>query len=247
MSESSIANLLSGSVEFKGSYRDVSVLWKYLFPITVMLGVVGLCYLSPDTNSETQSGVNMELPDFLAGYIGVDQDISFAEKQLLPVDTEFARKTYHNPQGDRILCSIVLAGGEKRSIHRPEACLPGQGWTIRSGTVIPVALEDGRIINVMDLALSREVETGPGQKQVIRSHYFYFFIGKGVATPYHWKRVFLTSWDRVFHGLNHRWAYVIVSSNVTEGLQRNGKNSAETLEMLKEFTAKVAPYILDEG
>jgi len=220
--------------------------WHYLVPLGVAIGAIFLCQLSPETNSATQSGVTMELPDFLGNYIGLDQEVSLAERQILPGDTEFVRKTYHNPQGDQILCSIVLAGGEKRSIHRPQVCLPGQGWTIKSETVRSVVLDDGRKIEFMDLALARELEVGPDLKKTIKSHYFYFYVGKETITPHAKLRVFLTSWDRIVHGLNHRWAYVIVSSNVYEGLRSNGKNSEETLEMLKAFTAEITPFILKD-
>ncbi|MGF1678778.1 MAG: exosortase-associated EpsI family protein, partial [Candidatus Methylacidiphilales bacterium] len=130
------------------------------------------------------------------------------------------------------------------SIHRPEVCLPGQGWTIRGGNIRELTLAGGGKLDVMNLALSREVEVAPDTFRVVKSNYYYFFVGKGVVTPHHWRRVFLTSWDRVLYGLNHRWAYVIVSSNVTEGLRRNGLNDEQTLEMLDEFTVQVAPYIL---
>jgi len=191
-----IKDLVEDEPEAVADVKRLFPWWVFVVPLAVALLGVGLCTMSPETNSATQSGVEMELPDFLGGYLGMDQDISLAEKKILPGDTEFARKTYHNPKGDRILCSIVLAGGEKRSIHRPEVCLPGQGWTIRGGTVRPITLDDGRKINVMDLSLSRDIEVGPGDTRVIRSHYFYFFVGKNVITPYHWKRVFLTSWDQ---------------------------------------------------
>lgn len=246
MSGYTIAEIQKLSDQGKNTDGPSTGWWRYLVPIIAAWIGLGGCLISPETNSASQSGVHMELPDFLAGYIGMDQDISIAERQILPSDTEFARKTYYNPQGDQILCSIVLAGGEKRSIHRPQVCLPGQGWTIRSETVRPIDLGDGKILEVMDLSLTREVEVGSGQKRIIESHYFYFYVGKGIVTPHSKIRVFLTSWDRLIKGLNHRWAYVIVSSNITEGLRRNGKDSEETLQMLKEFTSKVAPYILKE-
>jgi len=220
--------------------------WVFAVPLLGVVLVLGLCQITPSARSETQAGVRMELPDFLGEYIGIDQEISYAERQILPGDTEFARKVYHHPKGYEILCSIVLAGGEKRSIHRPEFCLPGQGWTIRGGVVRQVDLTDGNSLNVKDLSLTREVQVGPDTTRVIRSHYFYFFVGKGVTTPNHLTRVFLTSWDRVFKGINHRWAYVIVSARVTDDLMRKGKNDEETIEMLKEFTAEVSPLILTE-
>ncbi len=70
-------------------------------------------------------------------------------------------------------------------------------------------------------------------------------MGRDVRTPYHWERIFLTSWDRVVRGVQHRWAYVIVSSMVTEGLAPNGRNERQTLEMLKEFIARSAPEYLE--
>jgi hypothetical protein len=56
--------------------------------------------------------------------------------------------------------------------------------------------------------------------------------------------VFLTSYDRITKNLNHRWAYVIVMSIVTEGFAPLGKNEAQTVQMLKEFTAEIAPTFM---
>ncbi|MEM6885602.1 MAG: exosortase-associated EpsI family protein [Verrucomicrobiota bacterium] len=245
MSKMTIASLQDKSLQPDASSGIKLVWWHYVVPVIVAGLAIVICMLSPETNSATQSGVIMELPQYIGNYIGVDKGVSLAEKQILPGDTEFERKLYHK-LGDEILCSIVLAGGEKRSIHRPQVCLPGQGWTLRSETVRQVILSDGRTIEVTDLALSREVPVGPDQTRVIRSHYFYFYVGKGIVTPDSKKRVFLTSWDRVVRGLNHRWAYVIVTSTVTEDLKANGKNSEQTINMLKEFTAQVAPQILQD-
>jgi hypothetical protein len=203
-----------------------------------------LVWISPDPNAASEPGVRMQLSDFLGPYMGVDQEVSQAEKLILPADTEFARKIYHSPQGDKIMASIVLSGSEKRSIHRPEVCLPGQGWTINSAQVVPVTLQDGTALDVMALTLAREVETGPGRRQTIKSIYLYWFVGKQVTTPYHWRRVFLSSWDRVVRGVNHRWAYVIVTSLVTEGLVLEGKNETQTLETLRQFTAQIAPQFM---
>jgi hypothetical protein len=56
--------------------------------------------------------------------------------------------------------------------------------------------------------------------------------------------MFLTSFDRITKNLNHRWAYVIVMSVVTEGFLPGGKNDAQTVEMLKQFTAEAAPTFI---
>jgi len=99
-------------------------------------------------------------------------------------------------------------------------------------------------LEVMDLSLFRDVEVGPGDRRKLPAHYFYWFVGDRVTTPHHWRRMFLTSFDRITKNLNHRWAYVIVMSVVTEGFLPMGKNETQTIEMLKQFTAEAAPSFM---
>ena len=186
----------------------------------------------------------MDLPERVGYFTGKWVGASPAEIAILPSDTQIVRREYADLTGDRIMASIVLSGGEKRSIHKPEICLPGQGWNIRGGHVEKIVLNDGRPLEVMDLSLSRDVEVGPGDRRKLPAHYFYWFVGDRVTTPHHWERLFLTSFDRITKNLNHRWAYVIVMSVVTEGFLPGGKNDAQTVEMLKQFTAEAAPAFI---
>ena len=218
--------------------------WRSATVLGLTLLTLGLCYLTPDVNTATESGVVLTLPYQIGPYWGNDTAVSQVEKDILPDDTEFARKTYETHENDQILCSIVLSGGEKRSIHRPEVCLPGQGWTVNSAESVPIRLANGTLLNVMRLGLVRDVEVGPGQRVSLRSWYFYWFVGKNTTTSKHFTRIFLTSWDRIFHKINHRWAYVIVSSPVTEGFRLNGKNDQETLAMLEKFISTIAPTFM---
>jgi len=107
-----------------------------------------------------------------------------------------------------------------------------------------LSLADGNELDVMNLSLVRDVEVGPGDRRQLYANYFYWFVGKDISTPHHWTRVFLTSYDRITKNLNHRWAYVIVMSIITEGFLPNGKNETQTVQMLKEFTAEIAPTFM---
>jgi len=187
------------------------------------------------------SGVDPALPRIVAGYTGSDEPVTEGERAMLPLDTVFAKKTY-SFLDDEITCQIVLSGGEKRSIHRPEICLPGQGWTIRGGQALPIPLADGRTMKVMHLQLQRSIPLGPDNTRDLQSHFLYWFVGRNRVTPYHHERVLLSSWDRVFHSTNHRWAYVIISANVYKGFRPGGKDSEQTLEMLKKFVPEILPY-----
>ncbi|NBS14522.1 MAG: EpsI family protein [Verrucomicrobia bacterium] len=210
-------------------------------------GAAALCLLLPTPNTTPKAGVIMDLPENIAGFTGKIIAATPGEIATLPSDTQIVRREYLDPAGDRIMASIVLSGGEKRSIHRPEVCLPAQGWSMRGGKVEEISLADGRDLKVMDLSLARDVEIGPGDRRKLNAHYFYWFVGNGVMTPHHWSRVFLTSFDRITKNINHRWAYVIVMSIVTEGFVPNGKNEAQTVEMLRQFTGQIAPTFMRSG
>jgi len=222
--------------------REVNLPWWRSAVVVVICGLAGLlCYLSPAVNKGTEAGLVAELPSTVGKAFGVEQEASMAEKIQLPQDTVIARRVYVMPSGDQILCSIVLSGGDRRSIHRPEVCLPGQGWTIKGGEIVDIPLNGGKDLKVTNLTLERELEVGPGRRHTIQSYYMYWFVGKDVVTPYHWERVFRTSYDRVTRNINHRWAYVIVSSNIGETVREGGKNREQALEMLKEFVVEVVP------
>src|SRR5271154_3922969 len=50
----------------------------------------------------------------------------------LPKDTSYAERLYRAPGGSDfgISAIVILMGADRTSIHRPEYCLPGQGWRI---------------------------------------------------------------------------------------------------------------------
>lgn len=195
----------------------------------------------------TESGVIMDLPDQVGDFPGKALPVSKNELNLLPTDTEFAKKTYRTPSGQEITCQVVLSGAEKRSIHRPEVCLPGQGWTIKSTEFIPVPLKSGQTLTVAKLTLTQEFELKSGERKLVTMFYLYWFVGKNKTTAKHTVRILLTSWDRIMHNVNHRWAYVIVSAPVTDNLMLGGLDRDQTMKMLKDFIAEVTPSIIKPG
>lgn len=214
--------------------------------VLVLTGVVYLlCLSTPESEEGTVAGVIMKLPDTVGAFTGEDQPVSDAELRLLPKDTGFAKKAYKDGDGDQISSQIVLAGGEKRSIHRPEICLPAQGWNMKTGSEVPITLDDGRTLDVMRLIISKPVEIRPGITKELTSIFLYWFVGKNITTPSHVVRLAHTNWDKVVHNVNHRWAYVVVSAPVLEGFAPNGKNQEETMKMMESFVGEIAPKIME--
>jgi len=208
---------------------------------------VAACWLVPPANAGGEVGVDMDLPSNIGGLEGVPIPVSQAEKEILPPDTEFAGRAYgpfslpDSDWLDRVTCKIVLSGREKRSIHRPERCLPGQGWTVVDSKIIDVPLESGHPLQVTALLLTRPVTLNDGTTHQLKFCYFYWYVGRAVSTPYSFVRVLLTNWDLVVHRSNQRWSYVICAAYVTDSLFPGGRTQEETVEALKDFIRAAVP------
>lgn len=231
---------------------NVSVKWVAYGVAFLLLGIgtYVACRLTPEPDAAPKAGVTMKLPETVAGLSGEDFEPTEAELAILPADTQFAKRLYKSENGaEQISCQIVLSGSDRRSIHRPEACLRGQGWVIENGGVVPIKLNDGSTLDVMKLTIDRSLRAPNGKTATLRSLYLYWFVSKETTTPYHFARIQRTYLDLLLHNQTHRWAYCIVSAPVLKGFVPGGKNEEQTLEMLKNFIAESAPQFqrLGEG
>ena len=213
-------------------------LWRS-FLLVLLAGLTLLaCRLFHDVDTRTEPGVVMNLPESIGSYLGFDTKITEGERVILPRDTEFAKKRYDGFNLPEITTEIVLSGAQRQSIHRPQVCLVGQGWAIQKEETIPITLAERGVQKVRKLTL---VKTEDGQQIV--GYFIYWFIGKDKTTDDHLERIFLTSWDRIVHRVNHRWAYVIVSSILSPGLQVTEQEKKQVLSDLLAFTGQMIPII----
>ncbi|MCS7009179.1 MAG: EpsI family protein, partial [Chthoniobacterales bacterium] len=186
-----------------------------------------------------EAGVVMDLPGSVMGMAGHDVEVSEAELTILPKDTQFAKRAYNDERGNSIILQIVLSGGDRRSIHRPETCLPGQGWNILSNQPERIELRDGRYLKVQKLRLARDVNVPGVGRKTMTMLFLYWYVGSGLTTNSQLERILRSNLDLLFYNRVHRWAYVIVSSPVLGGLTQNGLTETETMERLKEFVREV--------
>ncbi len=203
-----------------------------------------ICWFVPESKAGGEAGVVLELPSHVGDLYDYDEDVTAAEKYILPKDTTFARKTYGligAPRQYRILCSIILSGAERRSIHRPERCLPSQGWRIDDSHTETIPLASGRNLEVTALLLERHVPRSDGTSFTLRNYYLYWFVGKGLTTPSQTTRILMTYWDMLVHRVNQRWAYVIVSKDISQDWDPNGESPQQTLDELKQFIHDSVP------
>ncbi|MBV9463700.1 MAG: exosortase-associated EpsI family protein, partial [Verrucomicrobiae bacterium] len=189
-------------------------------------------------HQEPVAGVKMELPDRILNYSGVEGSVSPLEIETLGKDTEFERKVYYSLDGKTTFwLSIVLSGKDRTSIHPPEACLRGQGWDLESHTevlFIPMSRPHPYRLPVRKLAAteSDDLARGRSKRQLL---YLYWFVGKDLVTPTKNTMTFRESWDRVFYGKSHRWAYVTLAAVMQPGQDQ------QTLQKMEAFLQAAVP------
>lgn len=139
--------------------------------------------------------------------------MSIAEKNLLPSDTIIVKRHYMNDLGEEVFAMIVATGKERKSIHRPETCLPAQGYSIEDSHTIPVSIPGRNPLQIMllDLRTSQATPSGTGFDHY--SAYAYWFVSPNSETPHHFERMLQMSVDRAFGGMNYRWAYISVATS----------------------------------
>jgi len=230
---------------------------KRLLVLQVLLFCgLGSIFLLPAAK-DIPPGVRLALPDFVGSWYGQDAPVTQAEKEILGPGTQFARKLYTNGQGDQLYVSIVLSGPDMMtSIHRPERCLPAQGWTLLDSSHRAILVQDNgkhamQTTRLHCLQYARDRVTGDtlkdrsGNPVPIYNLNYYWFIGSKETSPSHNRRLYVDMRDRILHGYNQRWAYVTVVSNITANLQPYGKSEEETDTMIRSFIQKLAPEILE--
>jgi exosortase len=187
-------------------------------------------------------GLNpVELPVFLGmEWIGRRAEVSAVEREVLPPDTGFSRKDYVAiaDSTQRVFLSVVLSGRDRTSIHRPELCLVGQGWTINAtgGHRFSYPGNPARDFPATVLHVQREVRT-PRGTVVVPQLVVYWFIGGDTVVASHWERLAVDAWNRVVHARADRWAYVLMQTDARDGeAAALGRMQAVLNQTLPAFT-----------
>jgi exosortase len=165
----------------------------------------------------------VELPAFLGtDWIGRRAEVTPIEREILPADTGFSRKVYVSlaePRRD-VLLSVVLSGRDRTSIHRPELCLVGQGWTIDAATrhqfQFPSASGAAGSFPSTVLEVRREMAS-PHGKVIVPQLAVYWFVDSRTVVATHWERLLRDAWNRVTRARADRWAYVLMQTDSSDG------------------------------
>ena len=228
-----------------------NVIQRLWLLLAILLAGLGAVFLLPRTPAAPEPGVVMELPEFLGEWYGRNAVVSQKEREVLGKETRFARKQYTNARGDAIFVSIVLAGEDmSTSIHRPERCLPAQGYTVVDTRPVKIplaqaALTTTRLHNIRPLFdLGGRPVTSPDGRQLNEySLNYYWFAGSEETTADHTVRYLMDARDRLVRGCNQQWAYVTVMGRIGSHLEKFGRTEAQTDAILQDFIQQLVPAI----
>lgn len=154
---------------------------------------------------------------------------SLGENTILPKDTMILKRVYRSEWGQHFLVSAVISGAEKSSIHRPELCLPAQGFLMSNPTDFDVA---GRPYHAIQL-------NGPQRPPALLA--YTFFNQVGVHTASHLRRIFLDTWDRSVHNRIDRWVMVTVHVSAPMGFSLDRPRDRAELEKFLRLIGEVLP------
>ena len=151
-----------------------------------------------------------------------EQVLDFTSQQLepaevllktLPTDTSFGVRQYTAGDGFQIDMTVVLMGKDRTSLHKPQFCLPAQGWRINDSLSTESSIHLERPfayeLPVVKLIATKEALI-EGRNVKWNGVYVYWFVcDDGVSASMSGvHRMWSTAKTLLLTGVLQRWAYV---------------------------------------
>ncbi len=150
---------------------------------------------------ETESPFNK--PDACPSCGSPMASVSLGELTILPSDTGFRKCHYYDAMGDVYRVTVVINGKSRQSIHRPEVCLPSQGFSLENGHVVEFRLDNGGTLPMRCVDLRRR-----DSASALRMGQGYYFVSRDHLVASHLSRMLISVRDRAFRNRITRWAMV---------------------------------------
>lgn len=175
---------------------------KLIVPVlTFVMVAVTMTFLALTPETTVCKAPPIELTE-IAGYTSEELPISEAELTVLPGDTKILKRLYTAANGHWFAVSVVIGGTSKSSIHRPELCLPSQGFLMTE----PHTLE-------LNDSVWRVIRLDGGRDRPSLGFAYTFFNQAGFKTASHVRRIFRDVWDRSVYNRIDRWVMITVNSS----------------------------------
>lgn len=173
---------------------------RLILPVAAtVLTCVGMWYQSLTPEPKVAEAPAVLIRD-VEGFTVTELEPGEAELTVLPADTRFIKRLYTSDDGRWFQVTAVIGGASKSSIHRPELCLPAQGFQMAHPRDIAACGLDWHV-------LSLEKSGYPAL-----GFAYTFFNQAGYRTSSHTKRIFRDVWDRSVLNRIDRWVMITVNA-----------------------------------
>jgi hypothetical protein len=181
--------------------------------------------------------MDFDLPANVLDFTSKKEEQDQTVLNTLPKDTSYAQRFYSTTNGFWVNANIILMGTDRTSIHKPEFCLPGQGWRIDKKTTvnIPISGIHPYQLQVAKWTITNFLQNNEGQKQEVRGLYVFWFVARDEQTTSHEQRIWWLTRDLLTTGVLQRWAYVSYFATCLPG-QENA-----TFDQMKKLIAASVP------
>ena len=201
------------------------------------LGVPGVNVASMpiyDPDGKIAGTNSVALPETVLNFTSETRPIDKIVLDWLPKDTTYGQRVYKSPDGMQVAMTAVLMGADRTSIHKPEYCLTGTGWTITKQEPDEIPLPDGGALPVRKFSVRRLIKQPSGQEAEMRGIYVFWFVADNQITADHNQRMMWMARDLILTGVLQRWAYISCMVVCGPGQE------AATYQRLKEFIGEGA-------
>lgn len=181
--------------------------------------------------------MKIDLPERVLDFTSTNVPEPAVVAGYLPADTSYSERMYFAPDGFRFQSVAILMGADRTSIHRPEFCLPGQGWTIDEKEALDIPIQDQPPYHLQAAAwkLSQIAQANDGQKEKFEAIYIYWYVANNEETPDHNKMVEWLTLDLLRTGALQRWSYISYFA-----VCKPGQEDA-AIDRIKSFIVASAP------
>lgn len=154
--------------------------------------------------------VKLELPQRVLDFDSTNMATAQVVLDYLPTDTSYAQRYYTAPDGFWAMANVILMGADRTSIHRPDYCLPGQGWTIREKTEVkvPIAGAHPYALPVEKWIVSNTFKGPDGHPVAASGIYVFWFVTAGQTTGDFPTMLKSMLFHQLRTGELQRWAYI---------------------------------------
>ena len=188
----------------------------------------------PGVRAEAVPGsprMHLNLVTNVPGYEFKEVPPSEMMTNALPKDTSFRQGSYMEAEGP-IQMFVVMMGSDRTSLHQPQYCLTGSGWTVEDSrsemTKVRIMRPRPVDLPVTKLITSRVVEH-EGKPQKLSGVYVYWFVSGEAVTGEHTQFGLGVIKHMLRTGELQRWAYITYFAICAPGQEDRAFNRIQRL------------------